>query len=317
MHSPAWQRGWRVAATALFLALSLPSRAPAQDSEPAPDSRLEELFRTASLWQVGANVEKVENARKALVAYGEPAVRFVTGKLDTDKTLELRAINSVIDGVGGATAIPLLLPLLESTKPNVRRNAIDICSRLKAKEAAEPIARSLDDPAFILPAIRALGDLGVADAVPKILPALKHEREMVRIAACTALGKLKDARAIPDLIAALDDPLFTVRYPAQWALVGIGEEAGKVCVTALAGASARARPHLVQALGSLSGGPATTVLLELLKDEDWAVRGFAVEGLGRSKDSAVRDALKPMLTTETHPFVRGKLEEALGGEENR
>ncbi|MBI3099801.1 MAG: HEAT repeat domain-containing protein [Planctomycetes bacterium] len=313
MTHPAWPRGgWAVATAALLLMLTLPGPARTQEVEPPSDTRLDELYRTASLWQVGSNVEKVETARKALIAYGTPAVRYVLGKLDTDRTLELRAIQAVIDGVGATTAVPLLLPLLESSKPNVRRNAIDLCAQLKAGEAVEPIAKSLDDPAFILPAIRALGELGVAEAVPRILPALKNERETVRIAACTSLGKLKDPRAVPDLIAALEDPLATVRYPAQWALGALGTAATESCAQALSGARPRSRLHLVQVLASCGDGPAMAALQKLLKDEDWAVRGFAVAGLARfSEPAAMQTTLKGMLQTEEHPFVRGKLEEAL------
>ena len=72
----------------------------AQDAKPD----LAELWRVGSLWQVGDNRDRVDEARKAIIAAGEDGLKFALTRLNASTTLEIRCLNAVIAGFGESSA---------------------------------------------------------------------------------------------------------------------------------------------------------------------------------------------------------------------
>ncbi len=98
---------------------------------------LEELFRKAALWEVGTNRRIVREAREALKARGEEAVRFlVQQKLGVRTTLEWRALAEVILVWPGVCARWLGKRLREGLEGEALRNALRLCARLRKPPCA-------------------------------------------------------------------------------------------------------------------------------------------------------------------------------------
>ena len=134
--------------------------------------------------------------------------------------------------------------------------------------------------------------------------------------AAQALGRIGSAEAVPKLIGALDDPLWTVRRQAAAALVAIGQPA----VPALAALVGAAVPNSESRISNLKSPlPGLSVLHAIealgrlharLPDSvwacnDWAVRGFAAATLTDT------GRLRTLRRTEQNPFVLSRMEGVL------
>ena len=122
------------------------------------------------------------------------------------------------------------------------------------------------------PAIRSLGKWKVSSAVPKILPYLKHEKEVLRILAANALRDIADPNTAEALIEALGDPVFTVRMTAARALTALGPEAQTTILAAMTPATGSTRRLLIQVLGDRGDDNVIDILeLELASDNPQVV----------------------------------------------
>ncbi|MBU1935952.1 hypothetical protein KKG05_01005, partial [bacterium] len=84
---------------------------------------VEKIFKTAALWEVTENRERVRRARKALIAKGEPAVKWVAeNKMETKSGLEIRAIEELFK-VLPDVATPYLAQALQDTELQKQKNA--------------------------------------------------------------------------------------------------------------------------------------------------------------------------------------------------
>ncbi|MCF6237008.1 MAG: HEAT repeat domain-containing protein [Gammaproteobacteria bacterium] len=119
------------------------------------------------------------------------------------------------------------------------------------------------------------------------------QREAVK-----ALGKMKIAEAVPTLVTLLkdedeisqdiEDELFT-------ALITIGGAGETAVIDQLISGKPRQRRRAVKALASSTSPESSTALLEALKDSDDSVRSSAVEALAQHKSGAPVAALLLML----------------------
>jgi HEAT repeat protein len=224
-----WQQSLYALGIDLPRDITLPAEEEIQIILTAEDSTrsLEELFETASLWEVGSNRERVRRARAALLARGLEAVRYaVAERLDTVSGLDYRALKELARAHPDSFAA-LALPRLHSPAPRVRRVVIGLLGDLRREEARPELESLLASaPATEAPRIiHALGRIGAAEAAPALRPFLSAAGERSRIATAVALGALRDTLAIAPLIAALRDPLPTVRAAASGALAKIGPSA--------------------------------------------------------------------------------------------
>ncbi len=117
---------------------------------------------------------------------------------------------------------------------------------------------------------RALGRLGVREAVPDLIAALSDDNAEVRVVAAAALWRLPDASAVDALLKRLTDNEPAVR---EWS---------------------------AQALGVIGDRRATPEIAKLLEDPARSVRLSAVLSLGRIGDPAGLRPLVKFATNGTH-----------------
>lgn len=229
-NGQVWSQGTYGIGIDLDRELSLPGETIPEVVLTASDSlrTVEELFETASIWEVGSARLKVRTARRALIAKGMPAVEYVVAeKLGSKSGLEFRAITEL------ASAYPdsftaRLLPLLEGDDEEIRRSAISLLGTLKRDEAVSPMRKMLKNKKYkdhwnrIIGALGGIGDLAAA---PDVRLFLKDELERRRIAAINGLAALRDTVAVPALVTMLEDPVFTVRSAAHNSLKRFGAAA--------------------------------------------------------------------------------------------
>jgi HEAT repeat protein len=191
-------------------------------------------------------------ATYALQTIDEPTTKSALIPLlkDPDEMIRLEAANKLSGMEEQDThAIPALLSLLKSQRPEVRLEAIQsLGSKLQFKfsctsETESSIMPSLvsilpslvsmlDDPNVEVQSRTAatLGNIGepAKSAIPKLIPILKHPDRLNRLFAAYALGEMgKSARsAIPQLIPLLKDSDADVRWNASDALINIGHLKG-------------------------------------------------------------------------------------------
>jgi HEAT repeat protein len=300
-RAPAPRIAVVVAAAALACTLLAPAGRAQED--------LEALWRDASLWEVGSNAEKVPAARAALIALGDRALDFIIpARLDTRDGLVIRALQTVVKGIGPA-AVPRLLACLESPAADVRRNAALLLGHLGAVEAAPAIARLLSDRDARLGALAALGALSARDAAQEVAALAASDdpdvSERVRVTATSTLGALAGDAAVAALLEALASASAPVRFAAQAALERL--KAVPALRSRVHAGDRRVRLHAIAALGRIADPAASGDLASCVDDPDPVVRGFVVEALGACGGLSA-GAAGARLAAEHHPFVRGKLQ---------
>ena len=125
-----------------------------------------------------------------------------------------------------------------------------------------------------------------------------------------------DARAVPALAALLDDPYFWVRYPAEQSLIQIGEPSVQPLLEIVGQSRFPASAHAMEALGRIKPAPEVQARISgaleaQLANPDWALRGVAAETLGETGNPLFVEVLARLKASETHPFVRGKIDWAI------
>lgn len=302
---------------ALAIAVSVAAPSSAQEAR-----SLDDLWREATLWEVGSNAEKVPAARQALIARGDEALAFlIPAKLDTKDTLVTRALSVVVTGIRGGAA-ERLRAALSHESPNVRRNAADLLGQLGDRASAAAIAALLQDPDTRGGALAALGSLKAresAEAVAAILNGGAGIKERESVSAASNLGAIGGSAAETALVAALSDERAQVRHAAQLALERLANPSALVA-TAASRSNGHARLHAIAALGRIGDGMAAGALQSYLHDSSPIVRGFAAEALGALRHGGDPVACEEALARETDPFARGKLEacrDALRGRAER
>ncbi len=306
------------------------------------------------LWQecvkeAGAHWDKSSTARDRFRKLGRPGLYYAIPKLvNASDSYESQWASDCISSQGKA-GVPVLMACLKSDHEPLRNTAMALLGQIGDQRATEAIIPLLQNKDIVNNVCRVLGTLKDPRAVPAMLEVVKlkdfPENEWLRKNFAVALGRIGDARAVPELVKLLDDPYFWVRYPAEHALIQIGEPAIKPLLEIVKQSRFPASAHAIEALGRILGkekvieasnalGKLTyndKALRELynevvnqLDNKDWAIRAFAAEVLGElflPMDSFVRkgvftgspgqgealNRLDKLAQTETHPFVKGKI----------
>jgi len=314
---------------------------------------VEELFKTASIWEVGSAREKVARARKALIAKGIPAVDYVVAsKMATRDGLEYRAIEELSKAYSDSFAARIL-PLLASDDEQVQRNVIRLLGDLKRAEARAPMEAMLRDRRHERRWTQLIGALGAIKSpasAPAVRPFLRDPLERRRIVALGALRDLKDSTAVPQIVTLLGDPVFTVRGAAREVLRGFGAAAvGPLCAelarvaldpgspgAGTSSAALAAQPRIaLHTLGNVAGAlrdstsaPAVTArglarrtLMEALDTPALTgapqARAAAIEALAGLGGEPTLGFLRLRMQDEGDPLVRRTYERALAAEETR
>ncbi len=191
----------------------------------ALESSVEEIFKEASLWEVGSAKIRVRVARCELIKRGEEALEYIIAqKMKTNQGLELRTIKELIDSLPLITK-PKFIALINHPNDTISTNAIYLLGETKTKEAVTPLLKALKKDKHSGTILWSLGEINDSRAVPALCGYLKHKKEIYRRTAAAALGKIKDPASVPHLIQALSDPFITVRLAAEQSLININEPA--------------------------------------------------------------------------------------------
>ncbi len=165
-------------------------------------------------------------------------------------------------------------------------------------------------------AARALGKLGVVDAVPLLVAVMRDPQEdarSVKQAAARALGELRAPEAIPLLMKELETR-------DEWAsprladiLVSFGETAVPQLLESLVDeAHANSRAWAAQVLGKIGSQRAVAPLLQRLHDRSEQVRMAVAEALGALGDRRATNELVQIALRDPVGTVRAEAARALG-----
>lgn len=169
------------------------------------------------------------------------------------------------------------------------------------------------DQAKVIAAIRTLGRLDVAEAVPVLLPLADgyHQPPAVLLAACETLADLNAVVATGALQQLLEHTDASVRAGALKALTRLQAMGTPHYLQRGRDADDAVRASAVTSLGAMEAGDAAALLTEALRyDPRPHIRRMAAIGLGRLGDSANAEVLIESLS-DSDPGVRHRCAEAL------
>lgn len=334
--SAAWSSDLFAIGTDLPRTIVLPDEVLPEPVLTAADSArpVEELFATASLWEVGSARQRVRTARAALLAKAHEAMDYALAhKLNTRDGLEYRTLEEIAKAAPDSF-LARILPRLEDSDRQTVRNAIGLLGTLKRPEARQPLEAMLRDrrqSAEWPRVINALGTIGDPLAALAIRPFLRDGVERRRLQAVVALAALRDSTAVSAITDLLADRALTVRSAASRALNSFGAAAIPPLVASLSGRSAGVAIRL-RTLGAIasaipdSAGPgalrargtARRVLMEMLEDSAAAAeRAAAIEALLRFPDQETAAFVRLHMLDEDDPLVRGTFRRGFRASETR
>jgi HEAT repeat protein len=202
------------------------------------------------------------------------------------------------------------LDLVTDAHWEVRVAALEALAKLRDAKSGDRVLRCLKDPDKEVrqQAADTLGQLGLAEAVPSLIATLVDEESSVRQAAARALPKIDPhweyheatRLALDPIREALHHSNHAVQYAAAGVLRRIGEsrtkqaEAAQAANTSIFG----------------RGRDATSILIELLSDEDPDIRQAVAGSLGRLRAKEAVEPLRRALM-DSKREVREAAEEAL------
>jgi hypothetical protein len=155
--------------------------------------------------------------------------------------------------------------------------------KLKANGDAPGLRKALEYPGHWRvrrDAAEALGQIGDAGDVARLVAALRDDTSSVSQAAAEALGQIRDVSAVEPLMAVLKDQSLGVRRAAAEALGQIGDgRALEPLTAALKDASWSVRAAVAEALGHIPDPRAAEILSAATRDRDLNVRQAAIDSL--------------------------------------
>lgn len=192
---------------------------------------------------------------------------------------------SAIGELGDRRAIHPLV-VYGNENPQMSRRTIDaIVSIGKAGVPGLIELAESDDPAKVLAAVNALGQIKDKRALDVVAHVLKSEIATLRCHAAESLGVMADPKAVKPLIAALNDKDSNVRANVTAALAKLPDERCVApLVKALRDSDTQVQIFAAQALGDCGDAKAAAPLMKLLDQNDPNLLMAACESLGKLGD---------------------------------
>jgi HEAT repeat protein len=276
--------------------------------------------------------ETSEVAAQALIDFGTPAMPAILSALQNEEEDEVVALLlRVVNVIGGADAIPSILPFLDHENPMIRRLAIETLGEIPDPSAIDYLLTKLDDHdvASQQAAVNSVSALvtafsGIQSSVlaklrkllqsPSIpmklnslsvyvniqgegyhdglLLASKDSDPVIRQKAVSLMGKFGEERFADQLVLSLADESTAVRLAAINAIVRHRPQSGlEPLISALDDHDIWIRTAAAQALGEYRQGATIEPLLRHLMHDPPPVRIAVIEALGKSEDPQVKDVL--------------------------
>ncbi|HEY7188234.1 MAG TPA: HEAT repeat domain-containing protein [Vicinamibacterales bacterium] len=234
----------------------------------------------------------------------QTALRAIVLNRSADATVRLEAMTALA-AVVTASSIDLLLDLASNSTPAIRGAALGALARVDPDHFVSTLA-SLDpdrDWTVRVALANALGSLPADRAMPRLTVMLQDSDRRVIPAVLAALASTKAPGADRLLLERLKAPDVVIRGAAATALGDLkATSAVQPLIEAYrSGASDPeygARASMLGALAKIDPAAARPVLVEALKDRDWAVRIRAAELLRQQK--VVESPARPAAPAPAH-----------------
>lgn len=178
-------------------------------------------------------------------------------------------------------AVPLLIHLLDLENPDIVAWVIEGLSAMP-EESTELLISTLtaSSPRMRANAIKAIGQMGIHKAVPKLKQCLFDPDARVRKEAISALGKLKNTESIEWIVNAMEDNVAMVQQQAMKTLVEFGPLATEPILNNLRHIQNK---YVIRAmlltLGEIGDSKAIPVIQQYLRNTYFVVRMAAVKAL--------------------------------------
>jgi HEAT repeat protein len=215
------------------------------------------------------------------------------------------------------TVVPLLRQHLREDRDwRVRASSGRAIGRLGVREAVPDLVRALRDPVVDVRVVAAAAIWRLPDpaAVPALLELLRDQDASARQWGALALGVIRDRRATRPLIALLRDPEGGVRLDSIRSLGRVRDATAAQPLERYAADDAGPmdeRLEAISALSSLDGPEKVDALVRLTRHADAQIRTRAVQSLGRVGDALVVPALRERRTAESAAAVRAAIDAAI------
>ena len=188
-----------------------------------PDPRSRRVLRHALVR--GPETVRLAAARSLARHRDLRALRWLLEHPRALATRPLQALVGLLRSFGPA-ARAMMIASLERGPGDVRMEcaSLDVLGLARCRSARGSIAARLQSPALEprVAAARALGRLGMGEAIPVLVIALADEAWPVRAMAAQALGRLSASPAVEALAVCVSDRSWWVRHHAAYALAAIG-----------------------------------------------------------------------------------------------
>ncbi len=217
------------------------------------DYTIEEIFLMAISLEVKFKLWR-DYAIDWLVTNPDSSLPYLRGHIGTKDSKEYHSLRHIFLRMD-SLAIPFLIEALEDDSTRVVSQAAYFLGLVGDSSAAPSLINILSHPEISVRANASygLGKIGSLSAKIPLRHTLKDTSPAVRREAAYALGLLKAAEAIEDLIILLSDSLYSVRYPAQKALIRIGIPAIPNLISALDTTNQiRSNCYIIEALGNIA-----------------------------------------------------------------
>ncbi|HEX2906611.1 MAG TPA: HEAT repeat domain-containing protein [Phototrophicaceae bacterium] len=215
-----------------------------------------------------------------------PAVKSAVAAMDSHNAEERRQALKSLAQMNHPAAYAALVGAVQHPMRDVRVDAAFLLAKQTNHQERAAVPGLLDalhdeDVRLRTAAVKALGDIGDASAVPELLLIMNHDADgNIRWQASGALSKIGEA-AVPGLAAALKDEDWKVRRSAAEALSGMREPvAVPALIDAMTDRNDVVRQAVASALESM-GAMAVPTLIEKLMSRDVNVARTAAELLPR------------------------------------
>ena len=206
--------------------------------------------------------------------------------------------------IGDPRAVPALTECAASPLPEVR----EACTR------ALEVIRRPRSPMRIIRELRAIDGPSSDETMSDVIGYLENPDPEVREEAARALGRIGLTEAVTALVRALRDPQSSIRPEAARALGQIGDpRAVPALIEGLASASTEVQDACAHALGAIGGREPVRHLRRLL-DGAHPERVLASGAEAVSKHGILEAAweILPLMHSSANPVLRGQLAIALG-----
>lgn len=275
-------------------------------------ARVARLFVYASSGEV-RHRDLVQPGKDSIIAMGETGARWLACKLNATDARERLTLAEIFEKIG-PVAVPYLTPYLDSAGEYMPKNAARCLGGIKDSSATWPLLPHLAHENYSVRSevATALGKIADRRAARPLIDRLAGDTDSdVRKSCVVALGTIGDSGASVILIESLGDPFFGVRQSAIGAIGKLNPPPCAGLVAAAESADSLSRYGAIVALGYCPDILSRQLLVNLVKDSDPMLRGFAIEAMSRDTTAAVRETMAKLLESEQDPFVRAQIERVI------